>query len=124
MGSKVLAILDIEPPEPHLEHVPAWFEEWEQTLSRFRLDSELSRLNANPGTEQALSQTMWDVLQVAVEADTMTRGLVNPLILEALLSAGYDRPFDLLEMDPRSNETSLGRHGSRGKHPSRRIAGA
>jgi FAD:protein FMN transferase len=97
MGSKILAILDADEPVPLFDDVAAWFEEWEQVLSRFRLDSELSRLNARAGENQAVSECIWQVLQVALQAEALTDGLVNPLILEALVQAGYDRTFDLIE---------------------------
>ena len=99
MGSKVVAILDGEPPAPILDDVPAWFEEWEQELSRFRIDSELSRLNASPGQRRAVSETIWDVFAVSLEAGQLTDGLVNPLILDDLVHAGYDRTFDLMQTD-------------------------
>ncbi len=49
MGSKVVALLDAGDPAPMIDQVQLWFEEWEQSLSRFRLDSELCRLNAEAG---------------------------------------------------------------------------
>jgi len=99
MGSRMRAVLDVEGSAPILEAVPGWFEEWEQALSRFRIDSELSRLNARPGVDQTVSPTLWEVLGAALEAQELTEGLVNPLILEALVHAGYDRPFDLIGKD-------------------------
>lgn len=76
--------------------VAAWYEAWEQVLSRFRMDSELTRLNSASGTPRVVSDTLWDVYTVALEAEQITEGLVNPLILNALVHAGYDRSFDEL----------------------------
>ena len=47
MGSEMLAAVRSDRPEVAalLEDVPRWFAEWEETLSRFRHESELSRLN-------------------------------------------------------------------------------
>lgn len=101
MGSKMLAILDLEQPAPTLNDVPLWFEEWEQALSRFRIDSELTRLNAAAGSPISVSETLWDVLRAALDAERWTDGLVNPLILEDLVHAGYDRPFEQLQADLR-----------------------
>jgi len=41
-GCSMAALLDHEGPQASrlLEQVPGWFEEWEQVLSRFRLDSD------------------------------------------------------------------------------------
>ncbi len=41
--------------EKALESVPAWFEEWEQALSRFRPGNELDRLNHSNGLPMAVS---------------------------------------------------------------------
>ena len=90
----MLAVADVDPPPPALQNVPLWFEDWEQILSRFRSDSELCRLNINDGHMVPVSQTLWDVYQASLEADRITGGLVNPLIYDALLHAGYDRTFD------------------------------
>lgn len=99
MGSKISVILDDDDPRRVLDQVPQWFEEWEQTLSRFRLDSEVSMLNAGAGPEHNVSTTLWAVLAAGLVAEELTDGLVNPLVLEALVMAGYDRTFDLLETD-------------------------
>ncbi len=96
MGCKMLAISDGQQKPPNLEMVPLWFEEWERSLSRFRIDSELSRLNLHAGRPIKVSQILWDVFKASVEAEKMTGGLINPLILNALINAGYDQSFDLL----------------------------
>jgi thiamine biosynthesis lipoprotein len=73
-----------------------WFDAWEACLSRFRSDSELARLNRRPGRLVAVSATLWDVLQTALEAAAWSDGLVVPTVLGAMRSAGYDRSFELL----------------------------
>jgi thiamine biosynthesis lipoprotein len=94
MGTMMLAILDAPKQASVLEDVPLWFEEWEQSLSRFRIDSELSQLNANPGVPRTVSQTLWDVYAAALDAEQLTGGLVNALLLKPMIQAGYDRSFD------------------------------
>lgn len=96
MGCEMLAILDQDSDNAPgiLEQVPDWFEAWEQSLSRFRTDSELSRLNRTVDQPVTVSQTLWDVFQACKEADQMTGGLVTPTVLDAVVSAGYDRTFD------------------------------
>ncbi|MGB7873294.1 MAG: FAD:protein FMN transferase [Anaerolineales bacterium] len=98
MGCQMLAILeqDCEDAPGILARVPDWFEEWEQALSRFRHDSELSRLNRTADQPVPVSQTLWDVFQASLTADQETGGLVTPTVLEAVEMAGYDRPFDEL----------------------------
>jgi FAD:protein FMN transferase len=96
MGCGMVAIIDspLSFPPPGLRDVPIWFEEWEQVLSRFRLDSELSRLNLAAGRPMQVSQTLWEVFKVALEAEKASGGLVTPTALKALIQAGYDRTFD------------------------------
>ena len=97
MGCSMMGIVDSDSPPSTLEKLPARFEEWEQALSRFRSDSELCQLNLRSGTAVSVSQTLWDVFNAACEMEIQTGGLVNPLILDALIGAGYDRSFDLLQ---------------------------
>jgi len=98
MGSHMLAVVDNATPaaERALGRIPDRFEEWEQVLSRFRLDSELSRLNQLTGQPVTVSKVLWEVFMAAREAEKFTGGLVRPTVLDALIQAGYDRSFDLL----------------------------
>ena len=98
MGCQMLALLELDSgKEPvALKQVPDWFEDWEQVLSRFRYDSELSRLNRTEDQPVPVSQTLWDVFQASVIADQATGGLITPTVLDAMMNAGYDRPFDEL----------------------------
>lgn len=94
----MLAVLESEsePSPAVMQDIPAWFEEWEQILSRFRLNSELSHLNRSVDQPIPVSSTLWDVYQTSLQADELSDGLVTPTILDAMLEAGYDRPFDML----------------------------
>ena len=94
MGCEMLAVVDRESRSSLLAKVPIWFEEWEQVLSRFRYDSELTRLNQVHEQPVRVSEILWDVFQAAQNAERMTNGLVTPTLLEAMIEAGYDRPFD------------------------------
>ena len=98
MGCEMLAVVeqDSENEPDILAQVPGWFEEWEQSLSRFRYDSELSQLNRTSDQPVHVSQTLWDVFQASLFADQATGGLVTPTVLDAVVMAGYDRPFDEL----------------------------
>lgn len=99
MGCQMLAL--VEQNSEHapgiLDQVPEWFEAWEQSLSRFRYDSELSRLNRTQDQPVPVSQTLWEVFQAALVADRVTGGLVTPTVLDAVVLSGYDRPFDQLQ---------------------------
>lgn len=97
MGSHMLAILDSDTSEAAdiLSLVPHWFADWEQRLSRFRADSELTQLNRSPERRVPVSTPVWEVLQLARWAEHASAGLVTPMLLEALETAGYDRSFDV-----------------------------
>lgn len=98
MGSRMLAMLDSTSREAEdvLGRVPAWFEEWEQALSRFRPGNELDRLNRSNGLPFPASQTLWEVFQAACAAEKFTGGLVTPTVLDALVGAGYACSFESL----------------------------
>lgn len=105
MGCQMLAALDDDEQGEALKQVPAWFEEWEQSLSRFRENSELSELNRRAGQYVPVSPVLWEVLNVALVAAEQSGGLVVPTILPALLAAGYDRSFD--QMSAKSDRSKL-----------------
>lgn len=75
----------------------AEFERLEQVMSRFRPDSELSRLN-EAGTLQ-VSADLADVVELALAAREHTGGRFDPTVHEAVVAAGYDRTFDELPPD-------------------------
>ncbi|MGZ6316098.1 MAG: FAD:protein FMN transferase [Anaerolineales bacterium] len=103
----MLAIVDCASPPPILKDLPKQFEEWEQSLSRFRSTSELCQLNSRSGSAVAVSQVLWDVFEAACKMAVETSDLVNPLIMDALIRAGYDRSFDLLQPFEDSGRLSL-----------------
>jgi thiamine biosynthesis lipoprotein len=64
--------------------------------SRFRADSELSRLNDRPGRPVQVSALLFDALALALDAASVTDGDVDPTLGRALELAGYDRDWHLL----------------------------
>jgi len=99
MGCQMLVLVDSLNQVDELGHVPEWFENWEQALSRFRQDSELNQLNQHAGSPFHASETLWQVIQAALQAARASQGLVSPTTLPALEAAGYDRTFGSLEPD-------------------------
>lgn len=98
MNCQMLAVLDREdaPVAEWLTEVPLWFADWEQRLSRFRMDSELSQLNHSRGQAVPVSSVLWEVVQTALRAADYSEGLVTPTLLRAMEAAGYDRSFSPL----------------------------
>jgi thiamine biosynthesis lipoprotein len=61
--------------------------------SRFRPDSELSRVHALAGQPVTVSAALAEAVRVALAAAAWTDGLVDPTIGAALVALGYDRDF-------------------------------
>lgn len=95
MGCQMLVATENESrqAEQRLNEVPGWFANWEQTLSRFRPDSELNQLNQRAGYPVQVSSVMWEVMQVAMHACRESESLVTPSVLPALERSGYVRGF-------------------------------
>jgi len=70
--------------------------------SRFRCDSELSRLNAAAGRVVTVGDALLEAVMVAVRAAESTSGLVDPTIGRSLRLAGYDRSFEQVRCGPRA----------------------
>lgn len=96
MGSQILIAMDTDSAilNKAVQEAMAWFEEWEQCFSRFRLTSELTELNRHSGQFWQVSLPFWEVLQLAKAAENKTDGLVTPTVLNALEKAGYDVSFE------------------------------
>lgn len=77
----------------------AWFAEVERTCSRFVPDSDLSLVNAAPGTVVAVPPALLPVLQAAEQAKEMTDGLVDAGVGGDVIRWGYDRSFELVPAD-------------------------
>jgi thiamine biosynthesis lipoprotein ApbE len=65
----------------------------DRACSRFRADSELSRLNAHSGHPVHVSPLLMEALDLALAAATLTEGDVDPTVGRALELGGYDRDW-------------------------------
>ena len=87
-------------------------EDVDAAYSRFRDDSELSRLNASPGRTVRVSPLLATAIEAAQRAARLTDGAVDPTIGQAIRLAGYDDDFSRVA-DPhpalpqRGRETEL-----------------
>ena len=61
--------------------------------SRFRADSELSRVHAANGASCEISAALTKAVGVALAAAQWTGGMVDPTVGSALIALGYDRDF-------------------------------
>jgi len=66
----------------------------EAVASRFRADSEISRLHRQADASPVpVSPELYDAIDVALRAAAMTDGAVDPTVGAALCRLGYDRDF-------------------------------
>jgi thiamine biosynthesis lipoprotein len=71
----------------------------DDAASRFRPDSELSRLNTAAGAWVPVGPTLALALRVAADAAEWTGGLVDPTVGNLLVDYGYDRTFAEIAAD-------------------------
>lgn len=64
--------------------------------SRFREDSELSRLVNASGEWREISPLLAELIGVALDAAAVTDGLLDPTVATVLGQLGYDRSFELV----------------------------
>lgn len=74
-------------------------EEVDRACSRFRSDSELTRLNASSGRWMRVSPTFLAAVGVALRAARLTDGDLDPTIGGAVIVSGYDRSFVEIDED-------------------------
>ena len=94
MGTTISMLLPENQVEMGEEIVRSLFSEWEQALSRFLAESELSQLNQQAETPVAVSDLLYDVLATALTGAQATEGVYDPALLDQLEQLGYDRTFD------------------------------
>ena len=67
--------------------------------SRFRPDSEISRLHEDAGTATTVGPLLAEALSVAFQAAEQTGGIVDPTVGHAVRALGYDRDFASIDPD-------------------------
>ena len=79
-----------------LRRARARVEDLEARWSRFRDDSEITRLNDRSGRPTALSADSYLLVDHAVAGWRWTGGRYDPTVLRAVEAAGYRRSFELI----------------------------
>ena len=88
-----------------LAEIERLFETRDRIFSRFRDDSELTRVNAAAGRPVRVSPVFAEMLSLALEAARETAGLVDPTFGAELEAAGYDDDFARLGERPAVTRT-------------------
>jgi thiamine biosynthesis lipoprotein ApbE len=100
MGTENTVVVDDQAALPAaLALVQAEFNEIDRVCSRFRPDSELSRLNRASGVGVALSPLLEEAIVAALDSAVMTGGLVDLTVGRCVEDAGYTVTFRNLPAD-------------------------
>jgi FAD:protein FMN transferase len=119
MGTSVELLVEADDVDTTLDACEAEFERLEQVMSRFRHDSELSRLNRRGWIDA--SSDLAEVIALAVAARERTNGDFDPTVHHALEAAGYDRTFAELPDDGAVDDSANTACGGRVVVDGRRI---
>lgn len=97
MGTEVALIshpdADADVFDGAFARVASIFAREERRFSRFRDNSELSRLNRSTGRWFEVSAPFATVLRLGLDGASATAGSFDPTVLRAVEAAGYDRDF-------------------------------
>lgn len=98
-----------------LSTAQAWIEALDARWSRFRPDSEISRLNRAGGRLTIVSEPTFRLIHDSMEGHRRTAGAFDPSLLGSVIRAGYDNDFDHLAPDrplPPSSDLRAGVAGT------------
>jgi thiamine biosynthesis lipoprotein len=94
MGTEIELFVDTQAPDGPMDEAEREFRRLELILSRFLPDSELSRLNR--ARVMRVGPELAELVPLAIAARTRTNGRFDPTVHNAVVSAGYDRTFELV----------------------------
>jgi thiamine biosynthesis lipoprotein ApbE len=101
LGTSVHVLVEGGDIGPARAAVAEVLEEVDRTYSRFRPDSELSKLNARVGQRTPLSPLLARAIAAALRAARLTDGLVDPTVGRAMRLIGYDVDFPIVARETR-----------------------
>jgi thiamine biosynthesis lipoprotein len=117
MGSHV-HVLALDAPVHALPHARSAVHALERCWSRFRPDSDVARINAADGQPVTVSTTTATLVALAVRGWAATDGAYDPTVLDAVMSAGYDRSFEQIAAHDAVGPTdAVGPAGAAGPPP-------
>jgi thiamine biosynthesis lipoprotein len=96
LGTTALLLAPAEQMTAARRAVEAELEAIDAAASRFRPDSELSRLNRSAESWTAVSPLLLQALALGLRAAALTGGAVDPTLGGELRGLGYDRDFERL----------------------------
>ncbi len=96
MNSDIELVGAGEGVERRLQRAERWLAAYENRYSRFRLLSELTRLNAAAGRTVRVSLGLLQLVDLSLQLANRSGGLFDPTVLRDLEASGYDRSFELI----------------------------
>ena len=96
LGTSVDLLVHGGDPESARDAVTELLDEVDRAFSRFRPDSELSRLNGLGGRPLVASELFARAVESGIRAGRVSDGLVDPTVGRAMRLAGYDDDFSRL----------------------------
>jgi FAD:protein FMN transferase len=101
MGTEIELIVEADDAGAQLDAAEREFHRLEALLSRFRDDSELSRLNRDGSIDAG--PDLLRVVELSLAARERSNGCFDATVHDAVIAAGYDRSFEHVAADsPRS----------------------
>jgi len=89
--------------EPAIVAVKGTLDAFDRACSRFRDDSELTKLNARAGRPLEVSELLQEAIEVALRGAALSDGALDPCLGGSLEQAGYDRSWELICSEPESD---------------------
>ncbi len=96
IGTEIRVLVAGGPLAPARDAVARIVEAADAAYSRFRADSELSRIIAGDGRPAVVSPLLARAIDAALRAAALTDGIVDPTVGRALRLAGYDGDFGVV----------------------------
>ena len=104
----VVVRLDEEGPGRYFDQMVDEFnqliDELDRAASRFRLDSEVSRLAANDGVAMVVTDLLYDEVRQALRASAITKGYLDPTLGQTISELGYNKDFELIKFDDQDGQ--------------------
>ncbi|MDB5057840.1 MAG: ApbE family lipoprotein [Chloroflexi bacterium] len=98
MGTTVSVLLPVSQVAAPTKAVEELFATWEERLSRFQLESELSDLNRRAGEPVTVGPVLFDVVSAALDAAQVTEGRFDPTMQQQMVTLGYNQSFEKLRI--------------------------
>ena len=99
LGTTAVVVADPDDLDAAVLAVGSELDDIDRTCSRFRADSDVSRVNDAGGAWTTVDRLLVEAVEVALRAASITGGLVDPTVGEAMLRIGYDRDFAEIPTD-------------------------